>query len=100
MPIRRCGVGGKGGAMDLGQSSAFGPLLRRYRLAAGLTQEELAERARVSARSIGDIERGVSRAPRKDTVALLAEALGLAVHERPAFEAAARHLDDRSPAVP
>ena len=86
--------------MQTGQSLAFGTLLRRRRIAAGLTQEELAERAGVSARSIGDIERGVSHAPRRDTVALLAGALGLTPDESPAFEAAARRLDDRSPAVP
>lgn len=74
----------------------LGVLLRSHRLAAGLTQDELAERAHLSARSIGDIERGVSRAPRRDTVALLADALHLGPHERPPFEAAARRLDQRS----
>ncbi|PZR99886.1 MAG: transcriptional regulator, partial [Candidatus Nephthysia bennettiae] len=54
----------------------FGGMLHRLRLAANLTQDELAERARISARSVGDIERGVSRAPRRDTVGLLADALG------------------------
>ena len=53
----------------------FGSALRRYRVAAGLTQDELAERANVSPRSIGDIERGVSRAPQRNTVGLLADAL-------------------------
>ena len=37
---------------------AFGSLLRRHRQAAGLTQEELAERARLSARAVIDLERG------------------------------------------
>ena len=37
---------------------AFGELLRQHRLAAGLTQEELAERARISVRAISDLERG------------------------------------------
>jgi tetratricopeptide (TPR) repeat protein/transcriptional regulator with XRE-family HTH domain len=86
--------------MEIGQLHAFGSLLRRHRLAAGLTQEELAERARLSERSIGDIERGVSRAPHKDTVALLAEALGLAEHERAAFTAAARRRGGRDAALP
>ena len=36
----------------------FGDLLRRYRTAAGLTQEELAERAGLSTRGISDLERG------------------------------------------
>src|SRR5690349_5315685 len=76
--------------MGVGQAAAFGDRLRHRRIANGLTQEELAERSGVSARSIGDIERGVSRAPHKETAALLAVALGLAGDERAAFEAAAR----------
>ena len=36
--------------------TGFGNLLRRYRVAAGLTQEELAERAGVSTRGISDLE--------------------------------------------
>jgi transcriptional regulator with XRE-family HTH domain len=74
-----------------GSPPTFGPMLKRYRLAAGLTQEELAERARLSARAITDLERGVRRAPRPDTVALLVEALVLVPPDRLAFEAAARH---------
>lgn len=76
--------------------TTIGDLLRHHRIAAGLTQEELAERAHLSVRGIADIERGVTRAPRRDTVALLAEALHLVSQERHAFEAAARHLDRRS----
>jgi len=68
----------------------FAALLRRSRQAAGLTQEELAERAHLSARGINDLERGVRRAPRKDTVRLLADALALGIPERAAFESAAR----------
>src|SRR5437763_4107487 len=72
------------------QPLAFGDLLRRYREAAGLTQEALAERARLSARAISDLERGVKHTPRHDTVALLAEALRLSTQERTTFTAAAR----------
>jgi tetratricopeptide (TPR) repeat protein/transcriptional regulator with XRE-family HTH domain len=68
----------------------FGGLLRSLRTAAGLTQEELAEAARVSYRSISDLERGVSRFPRRDTARLLADALGLSGDDRAGFEAAAR----------
>ena len=46
--------------------------MRRYRLAAGLTQEELAERAGLSARGISDLERGLSTRARKETLNLLA----------------------------
>ncbi len=71
-------------------STRFGDLLRRARQAAGLTQAELAERAGLSVRGINDLERGARQTPRKDTVALLAAALGLADAERAAFAAAAR----------
>ncbi len=67
----------------------FGDLLRRQRRAAGLTQEELADRAGVSPRTIGDIERGIARSYRHETVHLLAEALCLAPGERDVFEASA-----------
>jgi predicted ATPase/class 3 adenylate cyclase len=72
-------------------STRFGELLRRARQVAGLTQAELAERAGLSRRGINDLERGVRQTPRKDTVALLAEALGLSEEERTAFAAAARY---------
>ena len=69
---------------------SFGSLLRALRTAAGLTQEELAEAARVSYRCISDLERGVSRSARRDTARLLADALGLSGDERVRFVAAAR----------
>ena len=55
----------------------FGVLLQRHRLAAGLSQEELAERAGLSRRGISDLERGARRAPYPATARRLAEALGL-----------------------
>jgi DNA-binding XRE family transcriptional regulator len=57
--------------------SSFAALLRHYRRGAGLTQEALAERAGVSARAVSDLERGLYLTPRRDTVTLLAAALGL-----------------------
>jgi predicted ATPase/class 3 adenylate cyclase len=69
---------------------AFGDLLRRLRKAAGLTQEELAERAGLSRRGINDLERGARQTPHRDTVVLLAQALDLTGEERSAFAAAAR----------
>ena len=59
-------------------SRDFGDLLRRHRVASGLTQEALAARAGLSARGISDLERGLKRAPYRDTVRRLGEALGLA----------------------
>jgi WD40 repeat protein/class 3 adenylate cyclase len=74
------------------ESLDFGTLLRRYRKATGLTQEELAEQAGLSARSISDLERGLKYRPHRDTVQLLADALQLSGQERSEFEAAGRRL--------
>ena len=74
----------------------FGAALRRHRLAAGLSQDALAERAGLSARAISDLERGVSRAPRPATLRLLADALGLAPAARAALAAAARPESPRA----
>ena len=78
--------------METAPSPAFATLLQRYRQAAGLSQEELAARAGLSARTVGDLERRVSHAPRKVTVELLAQALDLGVPERAALAASARRL--------
>src|SRR5579875_2095494 len=75
-------------------TTTLGTLLRRHRLEVGLTQEALAERAGVSPRVISEIERGGRHLPRRDTVALLAEALGLSDHDHATFEAAARRTGD------
>jgi predicted ATPase/transcriptional regulator with XRE-family HTH domain len=68
----------------------FGGLLRQLRVAAGLTQEELAEAAGISQRSVSDLERGINRTARKDTALLLAGALSLAGPVGEVFVAAAR----------
>ena len=63
---------------DRGSDSlSFGDLLRQHRHAAGLSQEELAERAGMSPRGISDLERSVRTYPYRETARLLAEALGL-----------------------
>ena len=69
---------------------SFAGLLRRLRGEAGLTQEELAEAAGLSPRSVSDLERGVNRTAHKDTALLLADALGLAGPVRAVFVLAAR----------
>ncbi len=56
----------------------FAGVLRQLRAEAKLTQEELAEAAGLSPRSVSDLERGINRTARKDTAELLAGALGLA----------------------
>lgn len=53
----------------------FGDRLRHDRIAAALTQEELAERAGLSVRAISNLECGRVRRPRRGTVQRLASAL-------------------------
>ena len=72
--------------MDAVEQVTFGMLLRRYRVAAGLSQEELAERARMSVRGLSDLKRGVRRTPYRGTVTQLAEALELSAEERDALK--------------
>ncbi|MFN8592314.1 MAG: helix-turn-helix domain-containing protein [Thermomicrobiales bacterium] len=71
-------------------TTPFGAFLRQLRIAAGLTQEALAERAGLSARGLSDLERGARASPRADTLQLLIVALALAPSERAALVAAAR----------
>jgi tetratricopeptide (TPR) repeat protein/transcriptional regulator with XRE-family HTH domain len=68
----------------------FGVLLRRLRERALVSQEELAARAGVSVRAIGNLEQGRVGRPRGGSVRLLADALGLVGLERQRFEDAAR----------
>lgn len=68
---------------------SFGVLLRRYRARARISQEELAEHARLSPETISALERGARRSPYRDTVAVLASALGLSPVEYTLLEAAA-----------
>jgi non-specific serine/threonine protein kinase len=79
--------------------ATFAQLLQRHRRAAGLTQEELAERAHLSVRGISNLERGVRRLPQRSTLTLLIEALALPEAQRAEFEAAARGLADPSTAT-
>src|SRR5690348_3544418 len=85
----RGGSRGDVGAVDE-PGLSFAGLLRQLRAEARLTQEELAEAASMSARSVSDLERGISRTARKDTALLLAGALSLEGPVRELFVAAAR----------
>src|SRR5580658_3063725 len=76
--------------------ATFAGLLRKLRVEAGLTQEELAEAAGLSPRSISDLERGINLTARKHTARLLADALNLTGSARAEFEATAR---GRVPAI-
>jgi transcriptional regulator with XRE-family HTH domain len=60
-----------------GVSQSPGLWLRGQRIAAGLTQEDLAERSGVSVRTIADMERGRTRRPYPSSVRALIRALGL-----------------------
>ena len=95
--------------MDATDDRPFGAVLRAHRVVAGLSQETLAERAHLSRRTISDLERGISTAPYRDTVALLAGALALSESDRAALDDAVRrarsspaahHESDRTPADP
>ncbi|MGA8576982.1 MAG: helix-turn-helix domain-containing protein [Candidatus Cybelea sp.] len=77
---------------DEGQASrapGFGQILRHFRIAAGLSQEALAERAKMSTNGVSALERGYRRTPQRETLALLGRALALNEEQRSAFEDAA-----------
>src|SRR5439155_24475776 len=76
-------------AVVASELATFATLLKRYQVAAGLTQEELADRANLSVLRISNLERGVRHLPQQTTIELLAEALQLAGSDRAAFVAAA-----------
>ncbi|HXM06822.1 MAG TPA: helix-turn-helix domain-containing protein, partial [Candidatus Acidoferrum sp.] len=78
-------------------TQSFGQLLKRFRVEANLSQEALAERARMSAHAISSLERGARRAPYRDTVTLLVDALALGAPERELLEAAADSGRKRAP---
>jgi predicted ATPase/DNA-binding XRE family transcriptional regulator len=67
----------------------LGVLLQQCRLAAGLSQEELAERAGLSRRGISDLERAARRSPHPATLRRLADALNLDEPQRAALMASA-----------
>src|SRR5262245_26798334 len=92
MVLRRPdGQGVRGGTAVIEEPAlAFAGLLRQLRAAARLTQEELAEAAGLSPRSVSDLERGINRTARKETAVLLAGALGLSGPVAELFVAAAR----------
>src|SRR5881409_958581 len=65
----------------------FGDLLRHFRQAAGLTQQELAERAGLSVHGIQKLERGATH-PYRDTAQRLIVALQHEADDRSRFQAA------------
>src|SRR5215210_9594819 len=71
-----------------GNVATFGTILRELREAGGLTQEELASRAGLTAKAVSALERGERKRPYPHTVRSLAEALGLSDDERASLFAA------------
>lgn len=78
----------------------FGARVRALRLAAGLTQTELAEAAGISERSVSDLERGLRTHIYPNTARQLARALRVAGDDLPAFLVAARGSVPGVPASP
>jgi predicted ATPase/transcriptional regulator with XRE-family HTH domain len=68
---------------------SFGELLKEHRLAAGLSQEELADRAHLSVKTVSALEQGVRQKPYRETVDALADALDLSSAMRLELERAA-----------
>lgn len=68
--------------MAQANDDGFGAVLRRLRRSRNLTQEELAERAQISAKAVSALERGERRRPYPHTVRALADALDLDAAER------------------
>src|SRR6185437_739764 len=70
-------------------AASFAELLRRFRVAASLTQEALAERCGYSPATIAALETGRRKAPRLSTVSDLADALSLSAADRALLATAA-----------
>ncbi|MFF1691890.1 MULTISPECIES: helix-turn-helix domain-containing protein [unclassified Streptomyces] len=76
---------------------SLGDLLQHYRGRARLTQTELAGLSAVSVRAIRNLELGLAKNPRKETIRLLGDALRLGGGRRAAlFAAAGLQADDAS----
>jgi transcriptional regulator with XRE-family HTH domain len=90
VPADETGVDGSKRDIPVADVPTFAVLLRRYRLSAGLSQEALAERARMSVNGLSALERGTRRTPQRETLSLLIEALALSDSDRALFESAAR----------
>jgi non-specific serine/threonine protein kinase len=76
------------------EAASFSELLRRHRVAAGLTQAALAERTGLSVTGVQKLERAPGR-PYRDTVERLVAALDLQADARAELRAAARRASDQ-----
>lgn len=94
------GEGVRGGS-KIARSTSFGELLRSLRQAASLSQEELAQRAHLSVKAVGALERGERVRPYPNTVRALADALGASSEARTALmDSAARRESGNGRAEP
>lgn len=78
---------------DIGASGKYdtgscGRILKETRERVGLTQDQLSGLSTVSVRAIRDLELGKVQVPRRDTIRLLADALGMDGSRRASLEAA------------
>ncbi|MFH8239681.1 helix-turn-helix domain-containing protein [Streptomyces sp. NPDC018321] len=69
----------------------FGVTLQTARRQAGLTQEQLSTASGISVRAIRDLELGRAHRPRRETIRLLADALGLSGSHRVLLESGSGH---------
>ena len=75
-------------------ATGFGTTVRKLRVAAGLTQAELAEQAGISERTVSDLERGLRATVYPATARQLAASLGVSSSDLPAFLSEARRRTD------
>jgi len=83
----------------MGGVTSVADLLKQYRAAAGLTQEELADRAGLSTRAISDLERGIKQHPYPHTVRRLVQALDLDEVQAADFQRASRAVGEANAAL-
>ncbi|MGF0176759.1 helix-turn-helix domain-containing protein [Streptomyces sp. Marseille-Q5077] len=76
-------------AVNDASNARFSVLLRNARKRVGMTQRQLAELSTISIRAIRDLELECTKAPRAQTISLLADALRLSKARRAELEAAA-----------
>jgi transcriptional regulator with XRE-family HTH domain len=70
---------------EFSAAASFGTLLRSLRARAGLSQEALAERAGLGVATLKALEHDQRQRPHPNTLAQLADALGLTPEDREAF---------------